>query len=47
MLSESGQTRLVTVDEVADAVLALCIAPTDAPTGQAVVVDGSRPAAPQ
>jgi len=43
MLGESGQTRLVTVEEVADAVLALCSAPADAPTGQAVVVDGSTP----
>ena len=44
MLGESGQSRLVTVEEVANAVIALCTAPADAPTGQAVVVDGSTPA---
>lgn len=44
MLAESGQTRLVTVEEVAAAVLQLCTAPADAPNGRAVVVDGSKPA---
>jgi NAD(P)-dependent dehydrogenase (short-subunit alcohol dehydrogenase family) len=34
--------RLVTTDEVAEAVIALCTAPAGAPTGQTVVVDGSR-----
>jgi NAD(P)-dependent dehydrogenase (short-subunit alcohol dehydrogenase family) len=41
ILAEAGQSRLVTVDEVAAAVLVLCTAPPGAPTGQAVVLDGS------
>jgi NAD(P)-dependent dehydrogenase (short-subunit alcohol dehydrogenase family) len=41
ILDGAGQTRLVTPDEVAAAVVALCTAPDDAPTGQTVVVDGS------
>jgi len=43
ILAGAGQTRLVTPDEVAAAVVALCTAPDGAPTGQTVVVDGSRP----
>lgn len=43
ILTRAGQVRLVTPDEVADAVIALCTAPADAPTGQTVVVDGSQP----
>ena len=41
MLSEVGQARMVTADEVALAVLGLCTAPAGAPVGQAVVLDGS------
>lgn len=41
ILTRAGQTRLVTPDEVAAAVVALCTAPVSAPTGQTVVVDGS------
>ncbi len=44
ILSEAGQARLVTVDEVALAVLQLCTAPADAPSGQTVVLDGATPA---
>lgn len=42
ILASAGQARLVTPDEVAAAVLALCTA-VDAPSGQTVVVDGSSP----
>jgi len=41
ILSSAGQQRLVAVSEVADAVVSLCTAPADAPSGRAVVVDGS------
>lgn len=41
ILAEAGQTRLVTVDEVARVVLQLCTAPIGAPSGQAVVVNGA------
>ena len=41
VLAGSGQARMVTVDEVAEAVLALCPPPAGAPTGQAVPLDGS------
>jgi NAD(P)-dependent dehydrogenase (short-subunit alcohol dehydrogenase family) len=41
LLASAGQTRFVTVDEVSAAVLALCTAPSGAPVGQAVVIDGS------
>ena len=41
MLSDAGQARMVTVDEVALAVLGLCTAAADAPVGQAIVLDGS------
>lgn len=41
ILSSAGQRRLVTVSEIADAVVTLCTAPADAPSGQTVVVDGS------
>jgi NAD(P)-dependent dehydrogenase (short-subunit alcohol dehydrogenase family) len=40
ILASAGQSRLVTPDEVAAAVVALCTA-IDAPVGQTVVVDGS------
>lgn len=40
ILASAGQSRLVTPDEVAAAVVALCSA-IDAPVGQTVVVDGS------
>lgn len=43
MLSDAGQTRIVTVEEVAEAVLALCAAPAGAPVGQAIVIDGRAP----
>jgi NAD(P)-dependent dehydrogenase (short-subunit alcohol dehydrogenase family) len=43
ILSGAGQTRLVTPEEVAAAVVALCTAPAGAATGQTVVIDGSRP----
>lgn len=43
ILARAGQTRLVNTDEVAEAVIALCTAPAGAPTGQTVVIDGSRP----
>ena len=41
LLTSAGQTRLVTVDEVSAAVIALCAATADAPVGQTVVIDGS------
>ncbi len=44
ILSEAGQSRLVTVDEVAAAVLALCTAPPGAPVGQTIVLDGGSTA---
>jgi NAD(P)-dependent dehydrogenase (short-subunit alcohol dehydrogenase family) len=40
ILADAGQTRIVTSDEVANAVLALCTAPAGAPVGQAIVIDG-------
>ena len=40
ILADAGQARIVTSEEVADAVLALCAAPAGAPVGQAVVIDG-------
>ena len=43
ILSEAGQMRIVSPDEVADVVLALCTAPNGSPVGQAVVVDGRVP----
>lgn len=43
ILERANQTRLVTPDEVAAAVVALCSAPAEAPSGQTVVVDGSSP----
>ena len=42
ILAGAGQTRLVPPEQVAAAVIALCTAPADAPTGQTVVLDGSR-----
>lgn len=41
ILDRAGQSRLVTVEEVAAAVLQLCTAPEGTPGGQAIVVDGS------
>lgn len=41
ILTDAGQTRIVTSEEVADAVLALCAAPIGAHVGQALVIDGS------
>lgn len=43
ILSDAGQTRIVTSEEVADAVLALCAAPIGAAVGQAIVIDGRLP----
>jgi NAD(P)-dependent dehydrogenase (short-subunit alcohol dehydrogenase family) len=43
MLANAGQQRLVTPDEVAAAVIELCSAPPDAPSGRTVVLDGSAP----
>ncbi len=40
MLSDVGQARIVTANEVAAAVLALCSAAAGSPSGQAIVVDG-------
>jgi NAD(P)-dependent dehydrogenase (short-subunit alcohol dehydrogenase family) len=42
ILESAGQVRLVTPEEVAGVVLRLCTAPANAPSGQAVVVDGSH-----
>jgi NAD(P)-dependent dehydrogenase (short-subunit alcohol dehydrogenase family) len=42
ILAGAGQERLVTPEQVAAAVIALCTAPAGAPTGQAVVIDGSQ-----
>ncbi|MBL0172239.1 MAG: SDR family oxidoreductase [Gemmatimonadaceae bacterium] len=41
ILSDAGQSRMITADEVAVAVLALCTAPEGAPSGRAVLLDGS------
>ena len=41
ILAEAHQSRMVTVTEVAAAVLALCVVGPDAPVGQTVVLDGS------
>ena len=41
ILAGAGQSRLVTTEEVANAVIALCSTPAGAPTGQTVVIDGS------
>lgn len=43
ILSDAKQTRIVTCDEVADAVLAVCTAPAGAAVGQAIVIDGRTP----
>jgi len=43
ILAGAGQARLVTPEEVAAAVVALCTAPAYSPTGQTVVIDGSPP----
>jgi enamine deaminase RidA (YjgF/YER057c/UK114 family) len=44
-LASAGQSRLITADEVAVAVAALCADRTDAPNGEAVVLDGREPMA--
>ena len=41
ILSDAGQVRMITATEVANAVLAVCTAAADAPTGQTIVLDGS------
>lgn len=41
ILADAGQSRLVSVSEVADAVLRLCTAPAGAPSGQAIVLNGA------
>lgn len=41
ILAGAGQQRLVTVNEVADAVVAMCTVSAETTAGQAVVVDGS------
>lgn len=41
ILESAGQPRIITADEVAAAVIALCTAPAGAASGQAVVLDGS------
>lgn len=41
ILSDAGQARLISATEVAAAVVALCTAQADAPTGQTIVLDGS------
>lgn len=43
ILARAGQTRLVTVAEVARTVVALCTAPAGAASGQTVVLDGTAP----
>ncbi len=43
ILAGARQPRLVKPEQVAAAVIALCTAPAGAPTGQTVVIDGSRP----
>jgi NAD(P)-dependent dehydrogenase (short-subunit alcohol dehydrogenase family) len=40
ILADAGQSRIVTSDEVAEAVLALCTAPIGSHVGQAIVIDG-------
>lgn len=42
MLAASGQSRLVTPDEVAAAVLRLCLDEAAGTTGQAIVIDGGK-----
>ena len=43
ILDNAGQPRIVTADEVAAAVIALCTAPAGAVSGQSVVLDGTQP----
>jgi NAD(P)-dependent dehydrogenase (short-subunit alcohol dehydrogenase family) len=42
ILAGAAQSRLVKPEEISSAILALCTAADNAPTGQIVVVDGSR-----
>lgn len=42
ILDNAGQPRIVTADEVAAAVIALCTAPAGAVSGQSVVLDGTQ-----
>jgi enamine deaminase RidA (YjgF/YER057c/UK114 family) len=44
-LASAGQSRLITANEVALAVAALCADRADPPNGEAVVLDGREPAA--
>ena len=44
-LASAGQSRLITADEVALAVAALCADRADSPNGEAVVLDGREPMA--
>lgn len=44
-LASAGQSRLITADEVAQAVAALCADRADPPNGEAVVLDGREPTA--
>lgn len=41
ILADAGQSRLVSVGEVAEAVLRVCTAPAGAPSGQAIVLIGA------
>ena len=41
ILADAGQSRMISAEEVANAVVALCTAPAGAPTGQAIVLDGT------
>jgi NAD(P)-dependent dehydrogenase (short-subunit alcohol dehydrogenase family) len=41
ILDDAQQARMISVQEVADAVLALCTAPAGAVGGQAIVIDGA------
>ena len=43
ILDNAGQPRIVTAEEVAAAVLALCTAPAGTPSGQTIVLDGTQP----
>lgn len=42
ILDNAGQPRIITADQVAAAVIALCTAPDGAASGQAVVLDGTQ-----
>jgi len=42
-LDSASQSRMISADEVAEAVVALCLSPAGTPSGRAIVVDGSTP----